>query len=80
MRDPVTTTERRPYEIAEALRAGGSAEFHMIREMVGISLENARRKLVLADSQADIFRVQGEARAFDKLYRRLTEPSPVLQE
>lgn len=65
----------RAYELADSLRRTGSAEYSMIRELVGLLVEDARTRLVDAQ-QNDMLGVQGEARAFEKLYRRLTETPP----
>lgn len=68
-------TRNRAYEIADNLRRSGSIEYSLIREMVGLLAEDARQRLVDAQ-QSDMLGVQGEARAFEKLYRRLTEAPP----
>lgn len=47
----------------------------MTVELVGILLESARTRLVKADG-SDMLRVQGEARALEKLYRELTTDAP----
>lgn len=73
------TRRSRAYELADTLRKSGSIEYTLVREMVGILAEEARTRLVDAD-QNDMMRVQGEARAFAKLYRLLTEASPQAQE
>lgn len=67
--------KRRAYELADALRKSRSTEHAFIREMVGLLAEDARMRLVDA-ADNDMLRVQGEARAFNKLYRQLTETPP----
>jgi hypothetical protein len=67
------------FELVDALRKSRSTEYSMIRELVGLLAEDARKRLVDA-SQTDMLQVQGEARALAKLYRQLTETPPQAQE
>ena len=65
----------RNYEIAQALRNSPVAEARMVVEMLGIMVEDARTRLVQS-TESDMLRVQGEARALEKLYKELTTAPP----
>jgi hypothetical protein len=65
---------KRILEIASELQNSISPEALNIKKMVGLLFEEAKHKLVSAEGD-DLLRLQGEARALDKLYKELTVAS-----
>lgn len=56
--------------LIDQLRKSGSTEFSTIKELVQLKFEEAKHSLVDAAGE-EVARIQGEAKAWDKLYREL---------
>lgn len=76
--NPVSNQRTRYFDIGVALRSSSAPEARLTVELISILVEDARSRLVKASGE-DMLRIQGEARAFEKLYRELTT-APVNQE
>lgn len=71
-----TNKKERAAELARELQGSRTHEADAARELVDIMFEDAKNSLVNSNGE-DTLRLQGEARAFERLYRQLTVPSPV---
>jgi hypothetical protein len=71
----ISNQRTRYFEIRKVLSNSSAQEAKMVVEMIGILVEDSRTRLVKA-ADDDMLRAQGEARAFEKLYRDLTTPAP----
>ena len=70
------TPRTRYFELITAIQRSTTHEVGMFVELVGIALEESRTRLVNADGN-DMLRAQGESRRLERLYKDLTQPSPV---
>jgi hypothetical protein len=56
--------------LIDQLRKSGSTEFDNIKQLLVLKFEEAKHRLIDAAGD-DVHRFQGEAKAWDKLYREL---------
>lgn len=66
-------------ELLEELRKSTTVEAAQAKQLIGFLYEDAKERLVTS-SDADTLRVQGEAQMLWRLYRKLTNKSPVTGE
>ena len=72
----MTTIPRksRAETLASDLQKSTAPEALAVKELVQLLFEEAKHKLVRSEGE-DMLRLQGEARAFDRLYTQLTRAS-----
>lgn len=73
------TRKDRVSQLVGDLQKSTAYEALAIRELVGLLFEDTKHSLVSSEGEATL-RLQGEARALDKLYKQLTRPSPVVNQ
>lgn len=69
----------RAQEIVTELQKSTTHEARTMKELVNLLFEDAKHNLVTAQGD-DILRLQGGAQALRRLFRDLSEPSPVTKE
>lgn len=67
----------RASQLVNDLQRSTAFEVVAIKELVNLLYEDAKHKLVMGEGD-NLLRLQGEARALQRLYEDLTTPSPVL--
>lgn len=65
----------RYFDILAMLQKHSHVDPGVFAELLGIKVEESRTKLVRATDN-DIFRLQGEAQALERLLRDITSPTP----
>jgi 4-diphosphocytidyl-2C-methyl-D-erythritol kinase len=66
-----TNRKERVRQLAGKLQSSTAEEAQQVKEMVGLLLEDAKHNLVSAEGAA-LIRLQGEARALQRIYEQLT--------
>lgn len=69
--------KERMHQLASELQRSHTIEADMTRELVNLLFESAKHNLVNYEGE-NLLRLQGEARALDRLYKQLTQPAPAL--